>query len=103
MVLSKVKKQRFFEKESFAWVIGSIVMLILAIFPGIVDWFSNLVGIDYGPSLLFFLSIMFILYLLFRQTVQVSLLKEQVKHLGQKIVVLEKELQEHEENSKDNE
>lgn len=94
MVLSKVKKKRFFEKESFLWLLGSVIGMVLAIFPNIIDELSNLVGIYYGPSLLFLVAIIFILYLLFRQTEQVSLLKEQVKHLGQKVVVLEKLLEE---------
>lgn len=94
MVLLKVKKKRFFEKESFLWLIGSLIGVFLAIFPKTIDYISSLVGIYYGPSLLFLVAIIFILYLLFRQTEQVSLLKEQVKHLGQKVVVLEKLLEE---------
>lgn len=94
MVLLKVKKKRFFEKESFLWLIGSLVGVFLAIFPKTIDYLSGIVGVYYGPSLLFLVAIIFILYLLFRQTEQVSLLKEQVKHLGQKVVVLEKLLDE---------
>lgn len=93
-VLRKVKKKRFFEKESFLWLIGSIIMLILAIFPSLVQDLSYVVGIEYAPSLLFLLAIIFTLYLLFRQTENVSLLKEQTKELGQRIVVLEKLLKE---------
>lgn len=101
LVLSDVKKKKFFEQESFFWVMGAVVVLILALFPGIIILLSNLVGIDYAPSLLFLLAILFILYLLFRQSKQVSLLKEQVKDLGQKLVVLQKMIEEKENNDRE--
>ena len=45
MVLLKVKKKRFFEKESFLWLIGSLIGVFLAIFPKTIDYISSLVGI----------------------------------------------------------
>jgi len=96
LIISKVKKKRFFEKESFLWVLGSVVVVILAIFPQLIIYLSNLVGIEYPPSLLFLVAIVFVLYLLFRQSEYVSLLKEQVKDLGQQVVILEKRLDEKE-------
>ena len=96
LVILKVKKKKFFEKESFLWVIGSILALILSVFPNIIGWISKMVGIEYPPSLLFLLAIIFVLFLLFRQSEQLSLLREQVKDLGQRVVVLEKILEENE-------
>ena len=93
-ILSKVKKKRFFERESFLWFLGSILSLILATFPNIIKVVAKWTGIEYAPSLLFLLAILFLLYLLFRQSEQVSLLKEQTKDLGQRLVVLEKLLKE---------
>lgn len=90
LVLAKVKKKRFFEKDSFLWMLASLFLLILSIFPNSIIYLSKLVGIDYAPSLLFLLAIIFVLYILFRQSEQVSLLKEQVKDLGQRVVILEK-------------
>lgn len=96
LVLSDVKKKKFFEQESFFWVIGALVVLILALFPGVIILLANLIGVEYAPSLLFLIAIIFILYLLFRQSKQVSLLKEQVKDLGQKLVVMQKMIDEKE-------
>lgn len=100
VVVNKVKKKRFFEQESFLWVLGSIAMLLLAIIPNSIKVLSHLVGIEYAPSLLFLVAIIFLLYLLFRQSEQVSLLKAQVKELGQNLVVLQKITEEN--NQKNN-
>lgn len=90
VVVNKVIKKRFFEKESFFWLIGSFVILILAVFPNTIIVLSHFVGIEYPPSLLFLVASVFMLYLLFRQTQQISLLKEQTKELAEKLAVLEK-------------
>lgn len=101
LVLLDVKKKKFFEQESFYWIIGSLIVLILSLFPEIIIVLSNLIGIEYAPSLLFLLSILFILYILFRQSKQVSLLKEQVKDLGQKLVVMQKIIDEQNDKNED--
>lgn len=93
-VLSKVKKKKFFERESFLWFLGSVLALVLAIFPNLIKIIARLTGIEYAPSVLFFGAIVFLLYLVFRQSEQVSLLKEQTKDLGQRLVVMEKLLKE---------
>lgn len=98
VILSKVKKKRFFERESFLWFLGSILAIVLAAFPNIIKVVAKWTGIEYPPSVLFLVAIIFLLYLLFRQSEQVSLLKEQTKDLGQRLVVLEKLLQEEKEN-----
>lgn len=103
VVVKKVKKKKFFERESFLWVVGSILALILASSPYIIIRISKIIGIEYAPSLLFLISIIFVLFLSFRQSEQVSLLKEQVKELGQRIVVLEKLIDEKESNQGNNE
>lgn len=94
MVIMKVKKKKFFEKDSFFWLLGTIVMMLLAVFPSLVSRLSIIIGIEYAPSLLFLVTIVFIMYLLFRQSENVSKLKEETKELGQRIVVLEKILEE---------
>ena len=69
-------------------------MLILGLFPTIVIRFANIIGIEYAPSLLFLVAIVFAMFLLFRYSQEVSKLKEETKELGERIVVLEKLLDE---------
>lgn len=93
LVIRTVFKQRAFEKESFYWIIGSMAMLVLAIKPDLIKILSKMVNIVYAPSLLFFLAIIFILYLLFKAMLQISVLREQNKSLAQEIVVLNKKIE----------
>lgn len=94
IVLLKVKKKRFFEKDSFMWLVGCFIMLILALFPTINIHIANFIGIEYAPSLVFLVAIIFVMYLLFKYSQEISRLKEETKELGERIVVLEKLLDE---------
>lgn len=94
VVLFKVKKKRFFEKDSFMWLVGCLIMLILAVFPTINIAIANFIGIEYAPSLVFLVAIIFVMLLLFKYSQEISRLKEQTKELGERIVVLEKLLDE---------
>lgn len=100
-VINVVKKQRSFERESFYWVISAIGMVILAINPNIIIKISNVVNVRYPPSLLFLISILFIMYLLFRLTCQLSNLREQNKDLAQESIVLKKRFREMEKEVKE--
>ncbi|MGL5150851.1 MAG: DUF2304 domain-containing protein [Clostridium sp.] len=99
IIISNARKKKFFVKESFLWVVGCIPVLFLAIFPNSIKVISNFVGIDYAPSLLFLIGILFVMYVVYRLTEQVSLLKEQNKEIAQRIVVLEKEFEEYKNTS----
>ena len=96
-VINVVKKQRSFERESFYWVISAIGMLVLAINPKIIIIISKIVNIKYPPSLLFLIAILFIFYLLFKLTCQISNLREQNKELAQESIVLKRRFKELEE------
>ena len=93
-VINVVKKQRSFERESFYWVISAIGMLVLAINPKIIIIISTIVNIKYQQSLLFLIAILFIFYLLFKLTCQISNLREQNKELAQESIVLKRRFKE---------
>lgn len=92
-ILRKVKNKQLVEKESFFWMIGAIGIVILGLFPSILDFVAKLVHITYPPSLLFLLGTLFSLGLIFRLTIYISLLKEQIKDLGQNNCILEKRIE----------
>lgn len=94
LVYQQVKKKKISEKESIFWMIGSMGMLILGIFPEIIILLSNMLHIEYAPSLLFLVGIVFLLGLVFRLTTHISILKEQTKELAQITAILQKRISE---------
>ncbi|WP_341281424.1 DUF2304 domain-containing protein [Paenibacillus sp. FSL H8-0537] len=91
-VYNRVKKNLFSEKESFFWMIGAFFLFVLSIFPKTIDVISRVLGIAYPPSLLFLIAFIFILFLLFRQSQQISIMNDRFKELVQKNAVLEQKV-----------
>jgi len=88
-VFNMVKRNEFAEGKSIFWIAGGVTMICLAVFPIILVKLSLLLGIVYPPSLLFLFSIVFVVFVSFRQDQEISLLSERIKELAQRNALLE--------------
>lgn len=91
-IFSRVRKKKLSEKESIIWVLISILILILSIFPTIADNFALFIGVAYGPSFLFLTSILGLYILLLRKEEQMTDLNSKIKELAQKNAILEQRI-----------
>jgi hypothetical protein len=87
-IINEIKKKKFSIKESFWWVIGTLVMLLLAIFPQSIDKFATFMGISYPPSLLFALCIVFLLFINFKNSKHIAEQREKIIELAQEVSIL---------------
>lgn len=87
-VVIEVRKKRFSIKESFWWTIGSIVMLILSIFPHSIDYIAKKIGVSYSPSLLFVFCIIFLTFMIFKNSKRISEQQEKIIELAQNLAIL---------------
>lgn len=85
----KVNRNKISEKESIFWMIGAVAIFILSLFPQIIQVLAKISGIEYAPSMLFLLGIIFCIILIFRLTVCVFALQQQVKELAQRNALIE--------------
>lgn len=91
-VVTEVRKNRFSIKESIYWFFASIVMLILAIFPNILDGIAAYLGVEYPPSLLFVICIIFLLFINFRNSKIIANQQEKITELAQNITLMKESL-----------
>lgn len=89
-VYKKVRKNKLSEKESIFWMLGAAGIFILGIQPKIIMILASYLDIEYAPSLLFMLGIVFCLILIFRLTISTSILNQQTKELAQVVAILKK-------------
>lgn len=90
-IIREVRKKKFSIKESFWWVIAAIVMLVLAIFPYSIDNIADFLNIEYPPSLLFVICIIFLMFINFRNSKRIAEHQEKIIELAQHIAILESE------------
>jgi hypothetical protein len=87
------------ERYAVLWLFVSLVAIVLALFPGIVRWFSNLVGIEVPSNLLFFVTLLLLVlvgiqlsYELSRHEAKIRRLAEESALLSTRITELEERL-----------
>jgi hypothetical protein len=94
-VFHVIRKKKFSIKESFWWVIASIVMIILAIWPYAIDKIAGIFGIEYPPSLLFVLCIIFLLFICFRNSKIISEQQEKIIDLAQELAIVKEKVKDY--------
>lgn len=88
-----VRRNKLPIKESFWWLIGAVAMLVLAIFPQILNWFSLLIGIAYPPALLLTMCVIFLLFILFKDSRRIADLQTKSIELEQQLAILKNQSQ----------
>ncbi len=83
-----VRRNKLPIKESFWWFMAAIAMLLLAIFPQVVDWIATLLGVAYPPTLLLTMCIIFLLFIIFKDGRRIANLQAQNIELEQQIALI---------------
>lgn len=95
-IINMVRKEALDLKFALSWLVVGIVVLILDVFPGIMNYLVHLLGIELPVNMMFFFGFCFTLFLVFTLTVKVSRQSEQIKRLVQELALLEEEIREKE-------
>ena len=95
-----MKKNRFEPRYTLLWIFSGFVMLLLALFPRLLDWFARLVGIYTPVNALFAAIIFIILMLMISFTSIISKEKQEIVRLIQELAILENRVRELEKSSK---
>ena len=72
LVLMQVRNQNMKEKYAALWLSVGGVMIVLALFPKLLDWFSSLVGIETPVNLLFLIAIVMLMGISLHLTLAIS-------------------------------
>jgi hypothetical protein len=87
-IIHEIRKRKFSIKESFWWVFAAIVMLLLAIFPYSINHLAEFLNIDYPPSLLFVLCIIFLVFINFKNSKKIAEQQEKIIELAQELAII---------------
>ena len=103
-IISLIRKNRLELKYALSWLVVAFIVLIIDCFPVLMERLAVLLGIASPVNMMFFVGFLFSLIILLTLTVAVSIAATCVKRLTQKIALMEKRIEELENNQKnDNE
>ena len=95
VVLELIRSRRLQERYALLWLLTGGVILVLALWRGLLGIVSSAIGVHYPPSALFAVAAVFILVVLLHYSTVISKLAETNKVLAQRLALLETELEEH--------
>ena len=87
-ILFSVRTGRLSPQASFGWMLASIAMLILAIFPHSIDWIAVSLGIEYPPALFLTLCVVLLLVINFGHNKKIADLQAKVIDLAEQVSIL---------------
>ena len=85
LVLMQVRNQNMKEKYAALWLSVGGVMIVLALFPKLLDWFSSLVGIETPVNLLFLNAIVM---LSLHLTLAISKLTDDARTIAEEVAIM---------------
>lgn len=90
LIINMVRKKALELKYTLIWFGVGIAVLILDIFPGIMEWLAALLGIQLPANMLFFFGFCFALMIIFSLTIVVSRMSIRISELAQEVALYEK-------------
>ena len=100
IIINMIRKKSLELRYALAWLLVGISIFILDMFPQLITWMANIVGIGVPVNILFFLGFCFFLGIIFILTIAVSRMSIKVKNLAQELALFEKESKNNEENER---
>ena len=88
LVLVQVRNQKMKEKYAALWLIVGVIMIVLALFPKLLDALSRLVGIETPVNLLFLLAIIMLMGISLHLTLAISKITDDMRTLAEEVAIM---------------
>ncbi len=85
--LKKIIKTQLDIDDAIYWIITSLFLLVLSIFPRLASWASELMGIESPSNFVFLFMIFIILIKLFNLAIELSILRNRLNRLTQRLAI----------------
>lgn len=98
-VMKKIRKFQLQIEDSLFWIIVSICLILLSLFPSIAINISSFIGIESPANFIFLVVIFILLIKVFMMSIKMSQNEHKIKILTQEIAILCKEIDEKQDNN----
>ncbi len=93
-IIRQIRKNKIEIGESLFWIIISIILIFISLFPQITVFFTTVLGIQSPSNFVFLVAIFIVMLKLFALSIDVAKLKQKLKSLIENVALKEKELDE---------
>lgn len=90
-IVNSMVNKRMTESQSVLWLLIGAAEIILGIFPSIITFIANFLGIWYPPSIMFLIAYIGLLFIVLKNTTTISIQSNEISELYMQIALLNME------------
>jgi hypothetical protein len=94
-IFELLRRRQLSEKYAVLWLAVGLVILVLTIFPGLLNALSRVTGVALPVNLLFFVAIVFLVLVALHLSWELSRVEHETRKLAEDLAILRLELDEH--------
>lgn len=94
-LLHLLRTRRIREKYAAVWIVLTLAVVVIGVFPGLAFWLSDLVGVQTPANLLFALASLVLLAVCIQLSTEVSALEEETRTLAEEVALLRLDVRQH--------
>lgn len=85
--------RRLREKYAILWLVIGLAILVLTLFPALLDGLANLVGVEVPANLLFLLALGLLIGVTLHQSWELSTAEDEVRRVAEEVAILRAEVE----------
>jgi hypothetical protein len=94
-LLHLLRTRRIREKYAAVWIVLTLAVVVIGVFPGLAFWLSDLVGVQTPANLVFALASLVLLAVCIQLSTEVSALEEETRTLAEEVALLRLDVRQH--------
>ena len=88
IIVSMLLRRQLREKYATLWLVIGIVLLILALFPGLLSWLASVLGVAVPSNLFFTLSIVLLVGVALHLSWELSQAEDEVRRVAEDVAIV---------------
>ena len=93
-ILATLKAKKLSASQSMLWLLAGVIVILVGLFPSVLQWAADLLGIWWAPGLLLFIAVVLLGFICFNYAREISVMKMQIAELTEQLSVLKFDLKE---------
>lgn len=89
VMIEMLRRRRLRERHAVWWLIAGILALVVGIFPQVLLWAADLVGVEVPTNLVFFVSIFILFLVCVQQSAELTHLEDKTRALAEHVALIE--------------
>jgi len=94
IIVSMLLRRQLREKYATLWIIIGLVLLVLAIFPGLLLWLSGVLGVEVPSNLIFALALVLLVGVALHLSWELSQAEDEVRRVAEDVAILRLDVEE---------